>query len=208
MYKGASIMILLEHDNKLCVILFGDPDYQIHMDLGGHADIGEHPCQTASREAKEESLNTFDLDPNKIILNDEDFLNYTNYNHYYAFFLKFNLSFNLISSIYQNNKNIIFKANTPQHWKETGFITLFTIDSLLNAKIQKTKYFESIDIFGNKKIVHRRPIEYLKCAIKNKIIDKINDIWKTKLNNTKVEIVDNIYNDKKIFLDGTQSIIL
>ncbi len=38
-YKGASIMFLARCQSELLVILFGDSECEIHMDLGGRKTI-------------------------------------------------------------------------------------------------------------------------------------------------------------------------
>ena len=80
-HEGASIIPLLEINDDLVVVLFGDSKYNIHMDAGGHTEKNESIFDTATREGREESLNTFDICTSKLN-------NYVELNGYYGFFNK------------------------------------------------------------------------------------------------------------------------
>ena len=60
-------MPILYHDGKLCVLLFGSYQNEIYMDIGGHAELLENPQETAQREGKEESANTFDINLTNLV---------------------------------------------------------------------------------------------------------------------------------------------
>ncbi len=247
-YRGASHMPIITYENKLCVVLFGDCDpdldfdsqsqnkFQVFMDSGGHAESGENPLMTASREGKEESLNTFSVDVDKLHIKWEqsdhiDFIqptestqttestqqtestqtietklihNYVVYRDYYAFFLRYNLKFEEIEQMYYHNARIIFSSeDAPPHWKESCSVTIFTIESLNIEKMLDRDYFDVFDVFGNKKIVHRRPIKYIKYAIEQGIFQFKNDEWTTSMPITDYTV--RTY-EALNFLDGTNTI--
>lgn len=167
-HRGASHIPLIEHEGKLCVVLFAEPGYEIHMDSGGHAEDYETPLDTVCREGCEESLNTFCIECEQLP-NYVDYYtisNYVIYKNYYAFFVKYNISFQEITDVYTNNCKIIFgHEDSPECWKESNNVNIFSIESLITAKPIDETYFWCMDMFGNKKIVHRRPIKYIVKAI-------------------------------------------
>ncbi len=207
-HNGASHIPLIEHDGKLCVILFSEPYYNINMDSGGHAEYGESPAETASREGKEESLNTFNIEDSELVY----YINYYNvsnmivFKNYYAFFVKYVMEYEEIKKVYENNKNIIWnQENVPEHWKESDNINLFPIESFLEGKqTERPKYYICKDAFGEDKIVYYRPINYIINAINKGIIYKKNNIWfETMIPLKNTVIKENITDD---FLNKTLSI--
>ncbi len=206
-FTGASHIPIIEYNNKLCIVLFAEPKYEIYMDSGGHAEKNESPIDTASREGREESLNTFNIDRDLLsnYINYYNISNMINYRNYYAFFIKYNISWDDINKIYSNNKSIIFNSsNVPNFWKESNNVTIFSIDSLLNGYTSDNNYFRCVDMFGNNKIVHRRPIKYLCYAINQKILKQQDCVWKICDIPTKNIVVEkNITND---YLNNTMSI--
>ena len=206
-FTGASHIPIIEYNDELCIILFAEPKYQIYMDSGGHAEFGESPVDTASREGKEESLNTFDIDTN-FMLNYINYYNVSNvvkYKNYYAFFMKYNIEWLDIYEIYNNNREIIFGfTDVPDYWKESNNITIFSIESLLNGQLTDNNYFLCENMFGIKKIVHPRPIKYLLQAIKQGIVKLKENIWNIRDIPVKnIQIQKNITDD---FLNDTLSI--
>jgi hypothetical protein len=215
-YKGASIMLLINCPDKLLVMLFGDSDYEIHMDLGGHAEDGEIPEETAQRECQEESLNTFLIDK-KSILNYFDYFqvnNYAKYKDYYGFFIQFDGDINLIKQIekiYSDNLDIIFSSkNSPSHWKETKVVSFFTIDSLLNGQPFDNYYFSCQDIYSNDKIIHPRPIRYLENAIKKGVIkhNYNGKLWSCPYFPIKNILVQKNTDQDEDYLNNTVSLVL
>jgi hypothetical protein len=207
LHNGASHIPLIYHEGKLCVVLFSEPKYNIHMDSGGHAEINETPVDTAEREGREESLNTFVIEPEHLIkhINYYNISNLVVYKNYYAFFVKYNIDFNTILNVYSNNRDIIFKSeNVPDHWKESNNVNIFPIESLINGQTNDNCYFWCKDIFDNYKIVHRRPIKYIINAIYQKIIYKKNDDWNFQYIPEKNIIIQE--NVTMNFLNGTKSI--
>lgn len=211
-YTGASHIPLIEHDGKLCVVLFGEPRYGIHIDSGGHAEAGENPIQTACREGREESLNTFDIDTESIALYSNYYTigNMVNYKDYYAFFIKYNLTFQDMLNIYEHNRHIIFSNNSndvPDFWKESNSVSIFTIDSLLECYCRNYTrdgyYFNCTDVFGNSKIVFRRPIKYVINAIKSNMFIQNEGKWSTDIPNRNIKTYKNSTDD---FLNDTISI--
>lgn len=210
LHKGASIIPLLEIDDDIVVVLFGDSKYNVHMDAGGHAEENETIFDTAIREGREESLNTFNICINKLYnLNDKKTKidNYVLLKGYYGFFNKYNIKFEDLAQIYNHNKKIIFSSsNVPEHWKETKTISIFKIDSLIRGNSHDNKYFECFDYFNNPKIVHSRPIKYVIKAITNNIIKKNDDKW-TVVNLPTLDIIPKKnMNETLDFLNGTISI--
>jgi hypothetical protein len=206
-YTGASHIPIIQYGDKLCIVLFAEPTYEIYMDSGGHAEANETPVDTACREGKEESLNTFNID-NQQILNHVNHYNVTNlvlYKNYYAFFIKYNIDWNVIHEVYKNNRDIISSStNVPKFWKESNNVTIFTIDSLVNGITRDGVYFTCTDIFGANKIVFKRPIKYILHAIDQRIFRKNETEWTIKgvpIKNVTIE--KNITND---FLNNTLSI--
>jgi len=205
-YRGASLLPLIEHNNELCIVLFGSSNNNIFMDIGGHSEENETVFITASRESTEESLNTFNIMPEQM---EEKVTNYVLYKDYVCFLKKFNISFDYIKQIYKYNKDIIYnsKYNIPHYWKETQNISLFSINSLLCGFTKNNYEYACHDIFGSLKIVFRRPIKYLKYAIEKNIIYKENHKWTTNLLSNNVFINSN-ENNKLVFLNKTKSILI
>lgn len=208
-YIGSSHIPLVYFKDQIGIILFGHHKYDIYMDSGGHAEINENPIETASREGREESLNTFDIDINNMA-NFENIYNINNvveYKNYYAFFNMFDIQFESIKSIYDYNKEIIYNNITPDHWKESKDISIFSIDSLINGTSKDGNYYKCEDMYGVKKIIFHRPIKYIIKAIKQKIFKNINNKWifnKQIIKNVK--IIQNLKNNM-VFLNNTFSII-
>jgi hypothetical protein len=200
LHEGASIIPFLEINEDLVVVLFGDSKYNIHMDAGGHAEKNESIFDTAIREAREESLNTFDICISKLN-------NYVELNGYYGFFNKYNINFEDLSFIYNYNKKIIYSAsNVPEYWKETKTISIFTIDSLISNNLDNNEYYECLDYFNELKIIHFRPIEYILKAINNNIIKKNGNKWNI-VNIPSLNIIPKKNNNSSLeFLNGTISI--
>lgn len=206
-HRGASHIPLIEHEGKLCVILFAEPVYEINMDSGGHAEDYETPLDTVCREGREESLNTFYIEYNQIP-NYVDYYTISNfviYKNYYAFFVKYNISFQEIIDVYTNNREIIFgHKDSPKCWKESNNVNIFSVESLITGKPIDETYFWCVDMFGNNKVVHRRPIKYIVKAIERGIIHTSDSEWvdhDIPVKNVQIEI--NVTTD---FLNGTKSI--
>ncbi len=208
-HRGASHIPLIDHEGKLCVVLFAEPGYEIHMDSGGHAEDFETPLDTVCREGKEESLNTFNIEQESIpyYVDYYTISNYVIYKNYYAFFVKYNITFEEIANVYNNNREIIFSSEeSPECWKESNEVNIFSIESLITGKPIDETYFWCFDMFGNKKIVHRRPIKYIQIAIERGIIRTKDDNWVNHDIPIKdVQIETNVTTD---FLNGTKSIII
>jgi hypothetical protein len=203
-YKGASLIIIIEYNNELCLVLFGDSNHNIYMDLGGHAEINELPNHTASRESTEESLNTFNIRSDQFT---NDFIEY---NNYICFFKKINIEFSEIKQIYSENRKILDYYNNkqlvPTVWNETKHVTIFSIDSLLKGFTNNHLEYACTDIFGSLKIVFRRPIKYLKNAIKQNYFYYENK-WKCQLPTYKPYI--NFHDEPNfLFLKQTKSILI
>ena len=210
LHKGASIIPLLEIDDDLVVILFGNSSLNIYMDLGGHTEDNETIFDTAIREGREESLNTFNISIDKIYnLNDKETIinNCVEYRGYYGFFNKYNINFVDFAQIYNYNKKIIYSSsNVPKYWKETKSINIFKIDSLIRGDSHDNKYFKCLDYFNNPQIVYYRPIKYILRAILTNIIKKNNDKWEViNLPTLNIIVKDNI-NESLNFLNGTISV--
>lgn len=209
LFTGASHLPIIEYLDELCIILFGESKYEIYMDSGGHAEINETPIDTASREGREESLNTFNINNNNIAtyVNYYDIDNLIFYKGYYAFFNKYNINIDQIFNIYNHNKNIIYSNNNvPDCWKESKYINIFSISSLINGIKNNLDYFKCMDIFSNLKYVHKRPIKYVINAIQKKIFKKINNKWITDKLQTKNVIITKNLNNEFNFLNNTYSI--
>lgn len=208
-HKGASIIPLLEIQDDLVVVLFGNSNYNIYMDAGGHAEENETIFDTAIREGREESLNAFNICVDKLYnFNDKKnkINNYVEYRGYYGFFNKYDIKFEDLAQIYNNNKKIIYSSsNVPEYWKETKSITIFKIDSLIRGNSHDNKYFECLDYFNNPTIVYYRPIKYILRAITTNIIKKNDDKWVVNLPTLNIISKKNM-NETLDFLNGTISI--
>lgn len=206
-HRGASHIPLIDHEGKLCVVLFAEPEYEIHMDSGGHAEDYETPIDTVCREGREESLNTFNIEKESIpyYIDYYTISNYVIYKNYYAFFIKYNITFEEITDVYNINRNIIFSSeDSPECWKESNKVNIFSIESLIKGSPIDETYYWCIDMFGNKKIVHRRPIKYIEKAIHRGIIRTKEDKWiEHDIPIKNIQIEKNITTD---FLNETKSI--
>jgi hypothetical protein len=204
-YTGASLIPIIEYNNELCLVLFGDTKHNIYMDLGGHAEINELPNHTASRESTEESLNTFN------IRSDQFTTDFIEYNNYICYFKKIKIEFSEIKEIYSYNKKILeyykLKQLVPTVWNETKNITIFSINSLLNGFTINHHEYACTDIFGSLKIVFRRPIKYLKNAIKKNYFYYENNKWNSQLITHKPYINFHDYSSF-LFLTQTKSILI
>lgn len=122
---GAGIMLL--HNNN--VILFKNKRSGKYSEGGGLIDPGESITQTASRELREESLNTF------LIRNPSKSFSIKT-GPYVCFCITLDGRIN--KNHYYNNKNKIV-SNAPHYWKETTEMTMVPIRNMVEMTEKKLK---------------------------------------------------------------------
>lgn len=153
---AAGVMLLEEYMQKNgttgpAIILFRDKKTGHFSEGGGSRNKGEDLRYTASRELKEESLNTFRL--NAQTLYDANALRH---HRYVCYFIRVSGPLNknnqtpLFSSYYHHNMHVLAKAHTPHDWRETNgmtrvFIAQLEADYILNSHGD----FRTRDVYGN-----------------------------------------------------------
>lgn len=139
-----------------CIILFKEKNSGKYSDGGGNRDIVHGLLEdlkvTAVRELKEESMNTFRLNPNT--LNDNNAVRHGSYVCYFLYVQgpqNANGQHPIFSNYYFHNKKLIDKPSTPHHWKETDSMIRVSIAQFINdGGLLKQGDLDTIDTSGNK----------------------------------------------------------
>lgn len=208
-FVGSSYIPIVVHDGKFVCVLFKSRA-KIYCDLGGHREENEScPEATCSREVMEESLNTFNVNP--------EGLRVFSGGYYCYFNVISNITLDNITAIYEKNKKIIYKSKLPKVWKETykvDFFPLINIFYLLNdpkthenIKNKKTNFLCQ-NILGREKYIFIRPLMFIKNAFINNFFQIKNKQVVTILPSKKIFIVKKNNSQENDELSNTITIIV
>lgn len=193
---GAGVILIENYriNNKYepCVILFRNGISGKYSDAGGFVDRGETVKQAAARELKEESLNLFRINPNK--------LKYAvTHQSYMCYFL--GIRGPIFSTYYHHNRKILHSPRVPPEWRETDDMIRITIQQFIKSGgLVYSGDIATMDTKGNRVIILGRTKACIREAIRQTIIKMI-------LKNS-FELNKNVnYTDKRglTFLNGTKT---